>query len=414
MNSDTSRNDLYILIEPSAFVNDVEEFVTSLRCCRFLIVDTNKYFLVQFAKYQWLSNVPSSGTFIQSQLVDSLELSWLNKFLELTRLEIHTLQGEELRSWIESQSNIAPQDQIIESIHNSVLLINLNSFELTNACILDLKASGDDSQRIYVIDNGSKDVSKLRLFLAHPEVIFISLVFQASYCSAFNVVADKAIRDGCEFLFFLNNDTRGFSNGLVSTLIANLSNEISIISPRVYDFESGDIHWQPRKKLNIPFDIATEGYLMSAETWKLLDGFNNSYSVYFEDLHLIERLRKYGKDGALYAEVSMEHLGGGTSSRMLFVPVYYNLRNTIWIQKEHYGTIWKWIIFINLWVRIKSIFKRKLFIDGNFSLITLIKLICFTFVATIAGIYTKSQENSIDHLDGVMSRTRPELKFMIK
>ena len=297
--------------------------------------------------------------------------------------------------------------------HVGVLLIQFDAYSLTRECIISLlQTSGD--KKLYLLDNASADFSALELFLEFPSIVIISPQYRISYCLAFNILADYSIRKGANYLFITNNDTKDFSRDIFGVLVANLSKEIGMVSPRILDFTNENIHWRPRTKLGIQFDIATEAYLVASKTWLKLDGFLNSFVMYFEDLNFLMRLRAFGLDGTLDTGITMAHLGGGAVGTKIFVPTFFSLRNSLWILRMSTGKRFSNVLFKFFWLRARtqilisiSDLKKGLYFDA-------IRRVIYIFLAFGIGLTTMPSPNRPRDLEMAFQQERTQFKFRLK
>jgi GT2 family glycosyltransferase len=243
-----------------------------------------------------------------------------------------------------------------------ILIRQWDAYELTRQCIEDIVKSsvpsidnGEIEISIMVFDDASSDNSFLKLFLEFPNIQIVRSVARAEYCLAFNILAKKAIREGCSYLFIVNNDTKNFSSNCLTSMIRvaqSSANKNSIVSPIVRGFDGASFFdGKPRNFAGLQFPIATEAYLVSSEIWKSLNGFNLNLVRYCEDLDFINRALNSGAFvGADYFS-DLEHLGNGSSRRQVFTPTYFFIRNLFWIQKLYGKSIYRTAVLKDVLIR---------------------------------------------------------------
>lgn len=233
-------------------------------------------------------------------------------------------------------------DQAFSAYRVGVLLKQWDSFEMTAGCIRAIRDSNSSDAidlRFFVLDDRSVDDSPDRLAVEFPDLTLVRTAVRSGFCSSFNHLAHRAIAADCTHLFIINNDTRTFSPGYLATLLAALESDHSLaaVSSVTNDFEGRPLHFRERDWAGVPAPLASEGYLIPAEVWRQVGGFNERFIVYCEDLEWQERARRAGLTLRLVRECSFEHLGNGSSSTMVFAPTFYLLRNVIWIHRVRSG-----------------------------------------------------------------------------
>jgi GT2 family glycosyltransferase len=187
-----------------------------------------------------------------------------------------------------------------------------------------------------------------------------------------------------------------------------------MISPRIVDYTNTDIHWRPRKKLGIQFDIATEAYLISTDVWQKLGGFNEKFVMYFEDLDFLIRLRGEKLDGTLTIDCSMAHYGSATTKKMIFVPSFFPIRNAIWILKidglKLHEIVMSRYIKDRIMGNLKSIYGDSC--RGN-RISSMLKAF-FLFLGIIAGLFTSGEHGKNISLESSVAQKKPKFLFRLK
>jgi GT2 family glycosyltransferase len=235
-------------------------------------------------------------------------------------------------------SQIPEYSQIQNENHDlAILSIQINTYEKTSEFIDSVLATTYSSKKLYLLDNYSNDYSGLKLMMKYPSIYVINSLSRVSYCEAFNALAEIADLNKAKYLFIVNNDTKNFTSNIFEELVSSIKGNIGIVSPKVVDYEKKPIHWKPRDFWGIEFNIATEAYLISNEKWKAVSGFRDSFVMYCEDLDLMMRLKKIGILGSVVPEVSIDHLGGATVGRRIFIPTFFFLRNLLWVLISFHG-----------------------------------------------------------------------------
>lgn len=86
-------------------------------------------------------------------------------------------------------------------------------------------------------------------------------------------------------------------------------------------------------------------YLIKREIFNSINGFDERYFVYFEDLDLSKRVYDSGYKTIYLSEVKAYHKGGGTSEQVKALRFFYSTRSSLIYSFKHLG-IFKSIIFM--------------------------------------------------------------------
>ncbi len=259
--------------------------------------------------------------------------------------------------------------------------MNWNSGKQLRECLDSLQSAqrqGFDLQRIVVVDNASIDGSAEELNKNDLPLQIIKSTYNLGFGAACNRAAKGT---AAKYLLFLNPDTRVFSESIVSPIryMENpLNDRIGILGIQLVD-EYGRIHrsntrfpdlkmqlsnWLGLSRLfpkrfpgmfmsELPHDETIEVdqvmgafFLVRESLFQYLGGFDDRYFVYYEDLDFSLRARKAGWKSVYYTEAQCFHQGGGISSQVKALRLFYLLRSRILFAKKHFKpteavvTIW--------------------------------------------------------------------------
>lgn len=263
-----------------------------------------------------------------------------------------------------TQEHLVPVGLAFSDIRNGrffpkigIVLRQWEALEYSKNCINDILKAGYPNLELYLIDDASIDGSYLELKFLYPEIKVIRFLERQEYTRCLNVGAEVAINNECDFLFFTNNDTRGFKSSTSHDFFTNLLLEFSgntnlgLVCPRVMDWTGANIEKRTSKKLGIVFDIATEAYLIPVSLWKAINGFDNSLVRYCEDMMMLERIKALGYLATICPQSTFSHFGMGSSAKQVVIPTYYRVRNGVIIlkktismrEKDFYAYLYKWI-----------------------------------------------------------------------
>lgn len=219
-----------------------------------------------------------------------------------------------------------------------IVILNYNAFGLTTECLRSLGQLTYSNYHMLVVDDGSLDDSADKIVESFPEITLIRNRKNLNYCKSFNVGIREALRNGARYIFLVNNDTKDFSPNYLEEIVQAFeeNSKVGLVGSRCYDYGRG-VRWKgvAKDKFGIPMETPTEGYVIKREVFEKIGLLDEKLVIYFEDLDFIVRLRKAGYVTKAVFSVSFAHLGGGTTSRQLFVPNYYRVRNLIWFMKRY-------------------------------------------------------------------------------
>jgi GT2 family glycosyltransferase len=125
----------------------------------------------------------------------------------------------------------------------AVVLVNWNDAEATIACLDSVIAAGGPRVRCYVVDNASSDGSPARVRAAHPAAIPVAAPTNLGYAGGFNLGWQRALADGFDYLWLLNNDTTVAVDCLDRLLDADRQVGPALLSPKILYAARPDRVW---------------------------------------------------------------------------------------------------------------------------------------------------------------------------
>jgi GT2 family glycosyltransferase len=198
----------------------------------------------------------------------------------------------------------------------AIILVNWNDAEATNACLDSLAAIPDARARPYVVDNASGDGSPIRIAAAHPEAILLQSAANLGYAGGFNLGRARALADGADYLWLLNNDTTVAPDCLAGLLEADRRIGPAVISPKILYQDRPGVIWyaggaldRALKSSHIGEDEPDRGQhdrlrpvawatgcslFCSAEVARRVGPMDERYFLYLEDVDWCLRARDRG------------------------------------------------------------------------------------------------------------------------
>ena len=231
----------------------------------------------------------------------------------------------------------------------SVIIVNYNTADFLGRCLTSVARQTDVNAEVIVVDNCSKDGSPSFVREHFPWVRLMANDQNLGFSRANN----QALKD-CSgtYVYFLNPDTElrsgAFKNmvdfmeshpniGLAGTQLVNpdgspqSSVEIRYPGQRHAKDElkglKGDIAW-----------VMGSSMIARLEVLRGVDGFDEHYFLYGEDLDLCLRIRKSGWDIGYIPEAMVIHWGGQSERNNLSVEVWEKkIRAEALFYQKHYS-----------------------------------------------------------------------------
>lgn len=253
-----------------------------------------------------------------------------------------------------------------------IIIVNWNSGEQLRRCLESIARAGKDGvepQRVVVVDNASSDGSADAIDESGQPLTIIRNSQNRGFASACNEGASGSHAD---LLLFLNPDTSLASDCLAAAAEFMRSPEnvrIGICGVQLAD-DRGRVHRSCSRFPRVPhfylqmFGLARlfphlfHGNLMSdwdhgqnrqvnavtgafflvrQPVFAALEGFDERFFVYLEDVDFAYRAHLAGWNSFYLAEAHAFHRGGGCSRQVLGERFYYSLRSRILYGYKHFG-----------------------------------------------------------------------------
>jgi N-acetylglucosaminyl-diphospho-decaprenol L-rhamnosyltransferase len=256
----------------------------------------------------------------------------------------------------------------------SIVTINWNSGQQLREC-LDTIVESDRHEfkldKVIIVDNASTDRS-----LDGLEQLDLPLqMIRNSENKGFGAACNQgAAISNADFLLFLNPDTRVSRDAIdraVSFMAQSLPQKVGVVGIQLVD-ERGKIQRSCARfptptnlwcsilgldklvKTKLTSYMMTEWdhdrtqrvdhvmgafYLIRSEIFKSLQGFDENFFVYFEDLDLSYRVHKLGWSSYYLTDVRSFHKGGGTSEKIKSTRLFYSQRSRILYGYKHFSSL---------------------------------------------------------------------------
>lgn len=246
----------------------------------------------------------------------------------------------------------------------AVLIVNYNGGEMLLKCLSHVRRQTCTSFRVIVVDNASSDGSLEVAERAFPEVTFI----RAGYNSGFAVGNNLGIAAAqeCEWIACLNPDAFPEPLWLENLLKASVqypqfkffgSLLLAAEDPTILDGTEDIYHvsgaaWrknfrEPRSKAGHElieiFGPCAAASLYRRDILMEVNGFDERFFCYFEDVDLAFRLRLQGHRCAYVPDAIVHHMGSAITGYQSDFTVYHGHRNLEWTFFKNMPSLLLWI-----------------------------------------------------------------------
>jgi GT2 family glycosyltransferase len=239
-----------------------------------------------------------------------------------------------------------------------VVVLNYNRADLTRNCVESALRMRYANFRIIVVDNGSADdsVQRLKAVTTGPRVELMVNERNEGYAGGNNRGIEKALCDGAEYVFILNNDTVVDAACLCSLVsaceadpriaiagckIENLCRPLTIDRGSGISLFTGKAFpWRHDEPVLEPVSVdfaCGAAIMLRAKVLRRIGAFDSNFFAFYEDADICFRARTAGYKVCFVPGGGVRHLPGATAraagNRAL---VWFCLwRNRIWFVRRH-------------------------------------------------------------------------------
>lgn len=257
-----------------------------------------------------------------------------------------------------------------------IIIVNWNSGDQLRTCVESIELHGPCLvTRIIVLDNGSTDQSAERIARL-ADVVLIRESSNLGFGRACNLCAKQA---QSEYILFLNPDAALYPDTLPKALafMQDPVNEgVGICGVQLLD-ESGSVakscarfpsplgfllqafgidkifpggghvmaEWDHGQTRMVDHVIGAF-FLVRREVFDVLNGFDERFFVYLEDLDFSYRASQAGWKSVYLADTQAFHAGGGTSKHIKARRLFYSLRSRLLYAFKHFSLAGAWVVLL--------------------------------------------------------------------
>jgi GT2 family glycosyltransferase len=237
------------------------------------------------------------------------------------------------------------------------IVLNWNQRDLTLDCLASLAELDYPCYRIILVDNGSQDDSVPVIHERFPDVALIENGENLGYSLGNNAGIQRAMSEGADYIFLLNNDTEVDPTMLTKLVdVAESDPEIGMVGPTMYCAEPPNMIWStvnhidwrhgklvrpymakiddppghllPGSPVEVDY-IDTCAILVKREVINRIGMMNGDYFINFDDLDWNVRAHKVGYKITYVPSARMWHKVSATMGQASPATTYYMTRNAL-------------------------------------------------------------------------------------
>lgn len=249
-----------------------------------------------------------------------------------------------------------------------IVILNWNGLDDTTELLNSLQNVTTPLHTIIIIDNNSANNEATILHEKFPQVIIHSNNKNLGYAGGNNSVLPYLQSHEYEYVSILNNDltvTPNFLDPLVRSLSSDKSVGITCSVVRDYKHReriqsagglvntvTGWVELYHKIPNNLNVTLAPGScFLIRAESFLNLGGFDTDFFAYWEDSDLSVRLRESGLQCRVVPESIVYHKTSSSSKYLSRIYVYYMLRNQIFFMRKHCPVIYRPVFLLFFFLR---------------------------------------------------------------
>jgi len=277
-----------------------------------------------------------------------------------------------------------------------IVIVNWNAGHLLYECVESIIHHGGTSvSRIIVVDNNSSDNS-VGFLKDLPQVDLIEAQENFGFGKACNIGARYSTS---EFILFLNPDARLYPDTLKKVLVfmrseenakvgvcgVQLDDESGVIARsssrfpsvsgvlshsiglnRIFPVLGSPMSEWDHSSTKVVDQVIGAFFLVRRHLFDSLDGFDEQFFVYYEEVDFAFRAKRLGWSSVYYAGARAFHFGGGSSQQVKANRLFYSQRSRIQYVFKHFNSLEILLVLLGTllvepFVRITtSIFNRSL------------------------------------------------------
>ena len=268
----------------------------------------------------------------------------------------------------------------------SVVIVNWNAGAQLQECLDSFATAvgglrpGQTLDQVVVVDNASRDGSADALHLPSGRLTVMRNERNRGFAAACNRGAAGLTSD---LVLFLNPDTKLFANSLsvpMAFLADPAQSGVGIVGVQLLD-ETGTVarscsrfprpgqfasqvlgldrllpqtghamrEWDHLQTRDVD-QVIGAFFLIRRSLFESLEGFDERFFVYFEEIDLAFRARRSGHRSVFLSEAQAWHRGGGTTDQVKGIRLFYSLRSRLLYSRKHFSTFDRLVMAAVTWI----------------------------------------------------------------
>jgi GT2 family glycosyltransferase len=244
----------------------------------------------------------------------------------------------------------------------SIVILNWNQWDVTLHCLNSLRLLDYHNYEVIVVDNDSAAPPPEEIYLIIPDAVIIRNKANYGFGKGNNPGIARAIENGAEFVWLLNNDTVVMPDTL-TLLVKKISesDKTGAAGTEIWDFDNMNLmvwgggkvnmrrfyttHLQPGDATSLDY-ITAASILLRTAALKQTGLFDEKFFMYWEDVDLCLRLKKCGWSLTVADGAKVLHMEGCSSESV--IRDCYSFRSVIYFASkyaDHYVPALLWIVF---------------------------------------------------------------------
>ncbi len=264
-----------------------------------------------------------------------------------------------------------------------IIIVNWNSGALILECIASLKKSINETfilNKVIVVDNNSSDGSIENIKEDGLPLKIIMNKKNYGFGKACNQAAKGSKAD---YLLMLNPDTKVYENSLskpIKFMEDSQNQNIGIVGVKLVDENNNTlkncarfptakslisssfgldkiipsifkphfmVEWNHEED-RIVDQVMGSFLLIRRELFEKLNGYDERFFVYYEDLDLSLRVNQMGYKSFYLSEAKIYHKGGGTTEKVKAIRLAYNLNSKLLYAKKHFSRSSYFFVYLSV------------------------------------------------------------------
>ncbi len=241
----------------------------------------------------------------------------------------------------------------------AVAVLNWHGREQTRACLDALGTLEYPDFHVVLVDNGCEEFRD-RDFPTSPSISYLHSRDNLGFAGGCNLALERALANGADFIWFLNNDATPEADSLQTMVAAAEASGVGVLGAKILractdppriDSLAVAIDTTTGRFALVGHDQVDRGQydslarvdavtgcamLVRADVARALHGFDDRYFLYLEDLDLCLRARAAGESVAVVPGARVHHdRPASGSGRQSDDSLYYTCRNHFLLMATH-------------------------------------------------------------------------------